>query len=167
GVLPRRSRRRRGRRAAAEREISQVKLLDLSLGPHRIYPATPPSDYRASASIAALPSVAGLVSGFCSLSPSFGIGSLQIPPRGGHPGLASRFRSPRPAENLHLRDPKHAWQTKTAWRLAPRRFAPALTRDRCQPACALAAYRRDARHTATPAARIANTSSEAGSGTTA
>src|SRR5262249_56798843 len=114
GVLPRRSRRRRGRRAAAEREISQVKLLDLSLGPHRIYPATPPSDYRASASIAALPSVAGLVSGFCALSPSFGVGSLQIPPRGGHPGLASRFRSPRPAENLHLRDPKHAWQTKTA-----------------------------------------------------
>ena len=101
-----------GRLASAERQTSQVKLLSLSLGPRRIYPATLPGEYWASASIAALPSVAGLVSGFCSSSPSFGIGSLQIPPRDGHPGLASRFRSPRPAENLHLRDSKHAWQTK-------------------------------------------------------
>ena len=98
--------------AFAERETSQVRLLSLSLGPRRIYPATPPSEYRASASIAALPGVAGLVSGFCSSSPSFGVGSLQIPSHDGHPGLAARFRSPRPAENLHLRDSKHAWQTK-------------------------------------------------------
>ena len=58
------------------------------------------------------PTHAGLVSGFCSSSPSFGIGFLQIPPRDGHPCLALRFRSSRPAENLHLRDTKHAWQTK-------------------------------------------------------
>ena len=56
--------------------------------------------------------MAGLVSGFCSSSPSFGIGSLQIPPRDGHPGLASRFRPPRPAENSHLRDSKHCLANK-------------------------------------------------------
>ena len=77
-------------------------------------PDTPPNEYWASASIAALPGVPGLVSSFCSSSPSFGIGSLQTPPRSGRPGLASRFRSSRSAENSHLRDSKHAWQTKRA-----------------------------------------------------
>src|SRR5579864_339270 len=42
------------------------------------------------------------------------IGSLQTPPRGGRPDLASRFRSSRSAENFHLQDSKHAWQTKKA-----------------------------------------------------
>ena len=42
----------------------------------------------------------GLLSDFCSSSPSFGIGSLQIPFRGGHPGLASRFRSLRARKGL-------------------------------------------------------------------
>src|SRR3984957_1354551 len=81
-------------------------------------PDTPPNEYWASASIAALPGAPGLVSSFCSSSPSFGIGSLQTPPRSGRPGLASRFRSSRSAENSHLRDSKHAWQTKTTRRLS-------------------------------------------------
>jgi hypothetical protein len=75
-------------------------------------PSAHPDEHRASVSIATLPHAAGLVSGSCSSSPSFGISSLQIPPRDGHPGLASRFRSPRPAEDLHLQETKHAWQTK-------------------------------------------------------
>ena len=32
----------------------------------------------------------------------YGLGFLQIPPPGGHPCLALRFRSSRPAEDLHL-----------------------------------------------------------------
>ena len=40
-----------------------------------------------------------------------GIGFLQIPPRGGHPCLALRFRSSRPAEDLHLQDSRQAWRT--------------------------------------------------------
>jgi hypothetical protein len=34
--------------------------------------------------------------------PTGGFGFLQIPPRDGHPCLALRFRSPRPAEDFHL-----------------------------------------------------------------
>src|SRR5205807_7757 len=41
----------------------------------------------------------------------YGIGFLQIPPRGGHPCLALRFRSSRPAEDLHLLETQHAWRT--------------------------------------------------------
>src|SRR5262249_6430689 len=40
-----------------------------------------------------------------------GIGFLQIPPRGGHPCLALRFRSSRPAEDFHLLPSRHAWHT--------------------------------------------------------
>ena len=47
-----------------------------------------PNEYGASAFIVALPTIVSLVSDSCSSSPSFGIGSLQIPPRDGHPGLA-------------------------------------------------------------------------------
>src|SRR5262249_36082155 len=40
-----------------------------------------------------------------------GLGFLQIPPHGGHPCLALRFRSSRPAEDLHLLPSRHAWHT--------------------------------------------------------
>ena len=42
----------------------------------------------------------------------YGLGFLQIPPPGGHPCLALRFRSSRPAEDLHLLKTQHAWHTK-------------------------------------------------------
>src|SRR5829696_803326 len=40
--------------------------------------------------------------------------ACQIPPRGGHPCLALRFRSSRPAADFHLLLPRHAWRTKKA-----------------------------------------------------
>ncbi len=113
--LPRRC--RRGSRIA--RQTVRPPGLSLESFPRASpdLPAVLPDEHRASASIAALPSTIGLVSDFYSSSPSFGIGSLQIPPRDGHPGLASRFRPSRPAENSHLQDPKHAQQTKPTARL--------------------------------------------------
>ena len=44
--------------------------------------------------------------------PVQGLGFLQIPPHGGHLCLALRFRSSRPAEDLHLLPSRHAWHTK-------------------------------------------------------
>ena len=52
----------------------------------------------------------------------YGIGFLQIPPPGGHPCLALRFRSSRPAEDLHLLETQHAWRTRL--RGDPGRSAP-------------------------------------------
>src|SRR5262249_38063466 len=77
----------------------------------RIYRLACPDAYRASPSVAGLPHRVGLVSGSCSSSPSSGLSFLQIPPHDGHPCLASRFRSSRPAEDLHLRESQHAWRT--------------------------------------------------------
>lgn len=59
------------------------------------------------------PAHGGLLSGFCSSSPHFVIGSLQIRDRSRHPGLDERFRSPRSAEDFHLFAPHHARRTRT------------------------------------------------------
>jgi hypothetical protein len=52
------------------------------------------------------------------VEPEFrGLSFLQIPPRGGHPCLALRFRSSRPAEDLHLLPSQHVWHTTRPPRL--------------------------------------------------
>ena len=76
-------------------------------------PTRVPDGYGASLSIARLPTCAGLVSGFCSSSPTFASGFLPTPPRDDAVAFSYQFPPSGPGEDLHLLDSRHAWHTSS------------------------------------------------------